>query len=288
MEQYNPIYDSTANDGFYDFSRQENGLNDAALSSVVLELTTSIDLKQLLSVYFQQLQRFTRVKGIRLQFNDEYMSRGTVTQDMPSHKLDYRLANGPSASVIYYDANLNGIRDWKYLQALHKCFTNPLKNALEHLMVRRLATKDHLTSLGNRIAYEETLNKMMSQAYRKGDSFTLLAIDLNKFKAVNDTYGHQTGDKVLSIFSQSLKDCLRDIDHAFRIGGDEFCCLPDDIEEAESQLVIKRIHHSVARNDLLKQYDVSCSIGHATFDKLDTVDTLFARADEDLYDKKKR
>jgi diguanylate cyclase (GGDEF)-like protein len=287
LEQYNPIYDSTANDGFYDFSRQDNGLNDAALSSVVLELTTSIDIKQLLSVYFRQLQRFTCVKGICLQFGDERMSYGDIAKNMQSHKLDYQLNNNTSASVTYYDAKLSGIRDWKYLQALHKCFTNPLKNALEHLTVRRLATKDHLTSLGNRVSYEETLNKLMSQAYRKGDSFSLLAIDLNKFKAVNDTHGHQAGDKVLTVFSQVLQDCLRDIDHAFRIGGDEFCCLLGDIGEEENHLVIQRVHKAVAQNELLEKYGVSCSIGYAMFEKLDTVDTLFARADEDLYTRKR-
>jgi diguanylate cyclase (GGDEF)-like protein len=287
LEQYNPIYDSTANDGFYDFSRQDNGLNDAALSSVVLELTSSIDIKQLLSVYFKQLQKFTCVKGICLQFDDERMTRGNVAPDMQSHKLDYQQTSNAHVSVTYYDAKLAGIRDWKYLQALHKCFTNPLKNALEHLAVKRLATKDHLTSLGNRVSYEETLNKLMSRAYRKGDCFSLLAIDLNKFKAVNDTYGHQAGDKVLSIFSQTIQECLRDIDHAFRLGGDEFCCLLVDIEEEESQLVIERIHKAVEENELLKEYNVSCSIGYATFDKLDTVDTLFARADVDLYSHKK-
>ncbi len=287
MEQYNPIYDSTANDGFYDFSRQDNGLSDAALSSVVLELTTSIDVRQLLSIYFKQLQRFTCVKGICLQFDDERMTYGTINQDMQSYKLDYRLQSSMSVSVTYYDAKLTGIRDWKYLQALHKCFTNPLQNALEFLAVKRLATKDHLTSLGNRVSYEETVNKLISQAYRKGDSFSLLAIDLNKFKAVNDTYGHQAGDKVLTIFSQTIKECLRDVDHAFRLGGDEFCCLLVDIEKEESQLVIQRIHAAVAENKRLKKYELSCSIGYAIFNKSDTVDTLFARADEDLYAHKK-
>lgn len=287
MEQYNPIYDSTANDGFYDFSRHDNGLNDAALSSVVLELTASIDIKQLLSVYFKQLQRFTCVKGICLQFDDEHMTQGNIVPDMQSHKLEYRQENNTHVSVTYYDAKLAGIREWKYLQALHKCFTNPLKNALEHLAVKRLATKDHLTSLGNRVAYEETLNKLMSQAYRKGDCFSLLAIDLNKFKAVNDTFGHQTGDKVLYAFSQTVQSCLRDIDHAFRLGGDEFSCLLVDIEEAECQLVIERIHAAVTADDLLSKYHVSCSIGHAIFHKLDTAETLFARADEDLYTHKR-
>ncbi|TDF39554.1 GGDEF domain-containing protein [Alteromonadaceae bacterium M269] len=287
MEQLNPIYDSTANDGFFDFSRQDNGLTDAALNSVILELVKSIDIKHLLSVYFKQLQRFTSIKGICLQFDDERLSRGDTTPAMQSHKLDYRIEHRVYASVTYYDAKLVDVRDWRYLHSLHKCFTNPLKNALEHLMIKRLATKDHLTSLGNRVCYEETLNKLISQAYRKGDSFSLLALDLNKFKAVNDTYGHQTGDKVLTVFSQVLQHCLRDIDHAFRLGGDEFCCLLVDIDQEESQLVMQRIHKMVAENKLLKKYNVSCSIGAAIFDKLDTSDSLFARADEELYSQKK-
>ena len=286
MEQLNPIYDSTANDGFFDFSRQDTGLTDAALNSVILELVQSIDLKQLLSVYFKQLQRFTSIKGICLQFDDERLNQGDTRSVMQSHKLDYQFEHRTYASVTYYDAKLVDVRDWRYLQSLHKCFTSPLKNALEHLMIKRLATKDHLTSLGNRVSYEETLNKLISRAYRKGDSFSLLALDLNKFKAVNDSYGHQTGDKVLTVFSQVLQQCLRDIDHAFRLGGDEFCCLLVDIGEEESKLVMHRIHQSVSANELLAKYNVSCSIGSALFDKLDTSSSLFARADEDLYSQK--
>jgi diguanylate cyclase (GGDEF)-like protein len=162
-----------------------------------------------------------------------------------------------------------------------------LFNAIEHRQVKRLATKDHLTALDNRAAFDEAIAKMMSVAKRNHHSFTVLALDLNKFKAVNDTYGHLQGDQILMAFAQVLNRCIRDSDQAFRFGGDEFCCLLLESEQQNIDLIVERIHKEVANDPLLQKYSVSSSIGHACFMQNDTVESVFERADKNLYADKK-
>ena len=87
---------------------------------------------------------------------------------------------------------------------------------------KELANKDALTGLPNRRYITKTLDKAIQQAQDKNLDLVIMFLDLNGFKAVNDTYGHDAGDEILTVISDRLKSCIRDEDHLARIGGDEF------------------------------------------------------------------
>ena len=88
-----------------------------------------------------------------------------------------------------------------------------------------LAHHDTLTGLPNRLLLQDRLSQTLSQSHRFGNTFSILYIDLDHFKPINDTHGHETGDQVLKKIAQRMKECVREVDTVARIGGDEFIIL---------------------------------------------------------------
>ena len=97
--------------------------------------------------------------------------------------------------------------------------------------IHRLAFYDELTGLANRRLFYETLKQAIQYTKRSGDKLALLFIDLDRFKEVNDTLGHQAGDQLLITVAQRIKECLRESDMLARLGGDEFVVILEDLKE---------------------------------------------------------
>jgi diguanylate cyclase (GGDEF)-like protein len=153
-----------------------------------------------------------------------------------------------------------------------------------------LAHYDHLTGLPNRVLFLDRLAQMVSLSQRSKHQFTLMYIDLNKFKEVNDNYGHHTGDKLLVEFSTRLQAAVRRSDTVARIGGDEFTVILNNVGSTPeiiflAQKIIDSIQQPffIATNEL----QVGCSIGIAVFpDGGNTVELLQRNADTAMYQAK--
>jgi diguanylate cyclase (GGDEF)-like protein/PAS domain S-box-containing protein len=150
-----------------------------------------------------------------------------------------------------------------------------------------LAHHDALTGLANRTEFEEQLARCLERAKRHFQSVTLLFIDLDDFKAVNDSWGHQSGDAVLRAIAGRLTACCRKGDMVARLGGDEFALVLDDDEKAEDVAqAVPRILEEVARPLRYQEREISvtASIGIAVFptDGEDAA-TLLKNADAAMY-----
>ena len=150
-----------------------------------------------------------------------------------------------------------------------------------------MANFDPLTGLPNRLQLRERLDRRIAQTTRRG-SFGVLFIDLDHFKVINDSLGHDTGDELLKVVSQRLKSCVRDGDIVARLGGDEFVLLVDQTEADECmvELVVQRLRARVAEPVELRErtLHVTCSIGLSMFpqDGHDA-ETLLRKADAAMY-----
>jgi diguanylate cyclase (GGDEF)-like protein len=100
------------------------------------------------------------------------------------------------------------------------------------------ASHDYLTDLPNRLAFYENLRRALARARRQGSRVAVLFVDLDDFKPINDSFGHQIGDRALVEVAERLKRCLRRADTAARLGGDEFAVLMEDISEAVQALAV--------------------------------------------------
>jgi diguanylate cyclase (GGDEF)-like protein/PAS domain S-box-containing protein len=158
------------------------------------------------------------------------------------------------------------------------------QRALEdHL--RRQASSDSLTGLSNHRRLFEVLQAEISRSTRTQREFSLLLLDLDGLKEINDRLGHQTGDRALCRLAQILTDCRRSIDTAARQGGDEFALVLPETGAAAANLVARRICDLLARD--AEEPTLSVSVGVASYPKdADTVATLLYAADRALYDTK--
>lgn len=120
-----------------------------------------------------------------------------------------------------------------------------LKNALLYREVKLRADHDGLTRIYNRHYFDERIVEELSRAQRYGQDISLLILDLDHFKAVNDTHGHQAGDTVLKDVGQLLQDTLRSTDFAARYGGEEFCVILPHTGQAQALLLAERLRAKV-------------------------------------------
>ncbi len=155
--------------------------------------------------------------------------------------------------------------------------------ALEHdLLLSRLAllaTTDSLTGLPNRRAWDDRLGQLLTRARRTGEPLTVAMIDLDHFKAFNDTHGHVRGDALLATTSRRFAAQLREVDLLARWGGEEFAVALPHCTADEAAAILQRLRGEVSHGQ-------TCSVGHATWDGRETPEHLLARADAALYDAK--
>ncbi|MAD16567.1 MAG: GGDEF domain-containing protein [Alteromonadaceae bacterium] len=287
MEQLNQLYEQHVGENVFNPSHYAPVLNQHELSAFFQKWLTTIDLAVLSDLFFQQLQNTLPLCGLKIQWNHSDITHGTLTSQPYNKRLAVRQGDEEIAMIHYSLSRTLAVREWQILQQLHMLFKNPLKNGLEYERIKLVATRDNLTGLGNRSNFDDTMHRLFSQAKRQPCQFALLVIDLDKFKQVNDQFGHSQGDKILVTCAETISTCLRDTDFAFRFGGDEFCCLLTDTCIDSCQQITQRIQQAFKENSLLAQHHISCSIGSAIYQNDDTQHSLFMRADAAMYRNKK-
>lgn len=143
-----------------------------------------------------------------------------------------------------------------------------------------IARTDPLTGLANRRAWEEELRREVARARRNSERLALVMLDLDHFKELNDTQGHQAGDTVLAEAAASWRTAVRTTDFLARYGGDEFAMLLPDCPDEYGETVLERIRTAIPPG-------CSCSAGIAYWDGNESAEDLLARADAALYEAKR-
>lgn len=159
--------------------------------------------------------------------------------------------------------------------------------------LQRLATTDMLTGIANRRAFLETAESAYAHSRRSGEPLTLLMLDLDHFKSINDRFGHLEGDRALVAFAQAVKSQLRASDAVGRLGGEEFGVLLPLTTLAEGLEAAARILHSVRALELTddtgQAYRITTSLGVGAFRQSDrSLRDMLDRADQALYLAKRR
>jgi diguanylate cyclase (GGDEF)-like protein/PAS domain S-box-containing protein len=173
----------------------------------------------------------------------------------------------------------------------HRLFTAILRDISERKetedRIRRLAHHDNLTGLPNRNLLNDRMNHALARVKRHGGRMAVLYVDLDKFKPINDTLGHEAGDLVLREVAVRLKSCVRSSDTVARIGGDEFVVVVEEITRGnEASLVAKKIIDQLARPIDYEGHDcqVGASIGVAIFpDDGNSMEDVCKAADIAMY-----
>jgi diguanylate cyclase (GGDEF)-like protein len=165
-----------------------------------------------------------------------------------------------------------------------------VKQGHEILQLRNQALHDYLTGLPNRALLEDRIQQALVNAQRDGSQFVIIFMDLDGFKPVNDTYGHNIGDHLLIDVGKRLRGAIRAGDTVARIGGDEFVILASISCSMDSSFLLKKIHEVLSEPFNVGNHylHVAASIGKSVFpDDGNSLEGLLWKADEAMYLNKK-
>ncbi len=172
------------------------------------------------------------------------------------------------------------------MESLISALIYPLRNALLYKQAVEKAYSDPLTGLNNRAAFDKSIEQEIDLANRHGHTLSLMMLDLDRFKQINDNYGHIVGDAVLKSFADCMMECMRSSDIVFRYGGEEFVILLRNTGIDGAKLLAERMRKNVEemKFDYNKiKLNVSVSIGVTELHEGDDRLKLVERADSLLY-----
>jgi diguanylate cyclase (GGDEF)-like protein len=158
-----------------------------------------------------------------------------------------------------------------------------IENARRFREARQLADLDSLTGLHNRRFFHETLAREVDRAQRYQRSLSVVIVDVDGFKEINDRIGHLAGDAVLAEIAVRLRQVLRSADVPCRVGGDEFAVILPEIDVEHAQQLVSRIQRAVSAQPIARAGRVQVSAGVAELLPNDNPTSLFERGDESLY-----
>ena len=254
--------------------------------ALMTQLQTTLDIDELLNIFAIEVTRYIDFSGLYFKSLNLNTVLPSSRKAKKEQRFELKVDDNFIGTLTYGINSPISLTNFKVLEQLHQCLLHPIKNAIAYHAAMQLAMQDGLTGLGNRRYFDEQLKRSMHNANRHHSLVGLVLGDLNKFKAINDTYGHIAGDNVLQEFANVLRLCTRDSDSLFRFGGDEFAIIVENANDSALTIIENRINLSLANNLQLNKYQLGCSIGSTFMNRADNELSFFERADEILYRRK--
>jgi diguanylate cyclase (GGDEF)-like protein len=212
---------------------------------------------------------------------DEQLIRGGVFIPLMGRELR---AIGTLSLFWRHPAHEPDAEQIEQAESLAESSMPAVENARRYGEARKLAETDALTGLYNQRYFHETLRREVLRAQRYERTLALIVFDLDDFKTINDQIGHLAGDRVLSQASERLRDAVRSVDVACRIGGDEFAVILPESSAVDADQLYRRVHNAMRGTSLGPEgHRLRVSAGIAELEHGDTAASLFERADGALY-----
>lgn len=253
-------------------------------------LQTTIDLNEMLNLFFNELTKSLKIDGLRYENTsaDYRLTLGNTRGNACRFKVTANEDQLGEISIFRPEPEFSNMEQTLFRELIGSLIY-PLRNGLRYQEAVTASLKDGLTGAGNRLRFEGVINHEVELAKRYGDDLSILMIDIDHFKSINDTYGHLAGDAVLRNVATILKTSCRCADMSFRYGGEEFAIILNKTNVAGAKVIAERIrvaiekfHHKIGEQSI----QVTACIGISSLNKADTKDSWLHRADQALYDAK--
>lgn len=249
-------------------------------------LQSSLNIETILSTYFNFLQKEISITSIK--YKQPNFQINIQIGKLELHQLNYQLTINETnlGHIIFSRLQPFNSSDIEQLEGYIALLIYPLRNCLEHNYALKLALEDPLTGISNRAALLPTLKKEIDLARRHNLPLSILSLDLDRFKHVNDTLGHLAGDTVLKEFAKLLIRTCRESDLAFRAGGEEFFIILRNTSLEGAKILAERLRTKTEITAIMYQkfsIKLTVSIGITEYKPSDTYTSLMDRADKALY-----
>jgi diguanylate cyclase (GGDEF)-like protein len=267
----------------------QESLEDIAIRLPAV-LQTSLELEEVVNLFHVQASKVLDYDS--LHFLHQAAQCDINTGSKSHHSCNYRLEiNGAWLGELTLTRRTKFTdTDTQHLEDLLCKLVYPLRNCLLFRQAQSAALKDALTGLNNRAAFDAGLHREIDLSQRQHSPLSLVVMDIDHFKSVNDTYGHSSGDLALQTLANTIIETLRASDIAFRYGGEEFTLILSNTDQEAAKLVAERIRVAVSQvlcSDGQRSFGFTVSLGVAQWTRGENSQTLFDRADRALYRAKK-
>ena len=259
---------------------------EATKTHLYVLMQTSLDLKELLTLFKNEIESILAVESCHYQNRalDLQISLG----DRKRHNCTYRLLTQDDylGELVFTRKTRFSEAEIETLETLICTTIYPIRNALRYREAMHSAITDALTGAGNRVSLNTSLGREYELAKRYNQPLSLLMIDLDHFKGINDQFGHAAGDRVLQQVAREIQQTSRCADMTFRYGGEEFVVLLNKTDKKGAEVIAERIRVAIENLNCVQdqaRIPITTSIGCTTLMDNDGIDDLLHKADKALY-----
>ncbi|MEN8180233.1 MAG: GGDEF domain-containing protein [Pseudomonadota bacterium] len=252
------------------------------------KLQTTLELESMIELFSEGIGHDIPHDGITYQ---THTTETPITLgNQAHHSLNYNLKvlEEDLGEIHLFRGRRFSDPEIEQLENLLATLLYPLRNALLYREAVQSAFMDALTGVKNRAAFDSNFSREIELSRRKSSELSLIVLDIDFFKRVNDRFGHTVGDLVLKNVAQAVEATIRCSDALYRYGGEEFVVVLNGTDREGAQLLAERIRQNVESLHFSspKNLNVTLSLGVTTMQKDDTCKELFERADAALYQAK--
>lgn len=253
-------------------------------------LQTSLEFTELIAIFNSKIEVLiphSAYTYINKEFDLE-IKVGVFSKHSCSYKL--KVEDQSLGELMFMRNSRFHDEEIKLLETLLCCLIYPLRNATLYQQARKMAYTDSLTQTYNRTAFHEFLLGEIGLASRYQKALTIIFLDVDHFKQINDDYGHSWGDYALTSVAKNIKSHLRSGDRVFRFGGEEFVVLLSNTNLDGAFHLAERIRETIASHVLVFDMSIvkmTASFGISILLDDDTPDSFVRRADSAMYTAKK-
>lgn len=252
----------------------------------VEKLHATLDTAEILDAFYYFVHKNLSIDGLDFTHQDHALNFQKGNNTTEQFKFCLAFEKLPLGQILLYRKTSFSTKEVATLESYLCHLILPLKNALNYLQALNAALYDSLTKLRNRSSLNSALKREIKLSNRQQQPLSLLVVDIDNFKSINDQYGHLAGDKVLIKTSSIIKQTIRETDLPFRVGGEEFLVILNNTNPIGAQKLAERLREETATCLLKKNGQVirfTVSVGLSFYQHKETISSFISRADQAMY-----
>lgn len=253
-------------------------------------LQTTLEFNELIAIFSNKIHAtlpHTSVEYINDEFELEF-KRGAVSRHSCSYAL--KVEEQQLGELKLTRSQRFSKSELKMLESMLCCLIYPLRNATLFHQALKMAYTDPLTRTNNRAAFNDMVLRDIKRASRNQQPLSLIFVDIDHFKIINDLHGHACGDLALASVASWIKDSVRGTDVVFRFGGEEFVVLLAETALNDAVVIAERIRADIESHALaygMEVLNITASLGVSCLRENDGIDSFIERADKAMYQAKR-
>lgn len=255
------------------------------LARLTRRLQTTLDSHKLIEIFAEEMRQMVDFQQFTFQ-DEEHTYKIGKRAGVHSCQFNLKLDSIELGSLTLSRKARFSEEELNIVERLAGTLVFPLNNARMYHIALQSALRDELTGLGNKRALQADIHREAERAVRHGTPLSVIVLDVDHFKRVNDTYGHVAGDQVLKTLANTLKASARKSDLCYRNGGEEFLVILDNSTVEQTQVIAERFRSSIEQQNFFfgtEKIPVTASLGFASFHPGETLESFINRADKALY-----